>query len=122
MSDAMTPPAETPRAIYTFEIPKKLADETGITSIGLVELTTRDETMAAKRAGKDAGKLMAAFATASLVEVNGNKLSAAEGEDTASYERLPAKIRALVLAAYNEINIPEEEEVESFLKAKRVRV
>lgn len=110
------------RAIHTFTVPAQLAEQTGVSSVGLVELTALDELGAAKRAKGDAMRLAYELSKSALAEVNGEKLSFADGSLDRTWAVIHPKIRNMVLAAYSELHSPPEGSVDDFLKSRQVKV
>lgn len=110
------------RAIHTFTVPAKLAEQTGVSSVGLVELTALDELGAAKRAKGDTTRLAYELSKAALAEVNGEKLSFADGSLDRVWVKLHPIIRNMVLAAYGDLHAPPEGSVDDFLKSRQVKV
>jgi len=108
------------RPIYSYAIPASIAD--GVTSVGLMELTAHEEIMSTKRASGDAFRLAYELAKQSLCEVNGQPVSLADGSVDTAFDKMPAKVRNLVLRAYAEIHTTNEDVAADFLKARQVRV
>lgn len=110
------------RPIHTYTVPMGLAEETGIQSVGLVELNAQDELNAAKRAKGDTTRLAYELSKAALAEVNGQKLSFGDGSLDSAWLRMHPKIRNMVLAAYGDLHAPPEGSVDDFLKSRQVKV
>ena len=110
------------RQMYEYDIPPKMAKTTGITSVGLVQLTADEEITSAKRARNDNMRLAYELVKASLVAVNGKKVSLADGSADTAWNKMDPKVRALVLQAYAELHNAPEESVEDFLASRKVKV
>jgi hypothetical protein len=108
------------RPVYVYQIPKLMAD--GITSIGLVQLTTHEEMMAAKRAGSDPVKYVYEQAKQSLVEVNGEKVSLGDGSTEQALDRMGPQIRSLMMTAFGKLHSPPEDTTADFLNTQSVKV
>jgi hypothetical protein len=108
------------RVVYTYTVPSELAS-LGISSVGLVELTAEEEQMAIKRARGDQFRLAGELVKESLREIDGKRVSLADGSVDAAWNRMPAKIRSLVLQAYAQIHNPPEGAAEGFLQSRQVR-
>lgn len=121
MDKLMNYPDEV-RPIHTFDVPEALAAVSGIKSVGMVELNALDEMQAAKKAKGDAMRLAYELSKAALVEVNGEKLSAADGSLESAWLRMNPKVRSLVLAAYGDLHSPPDGSVDDFLKSRQVKV
>lgn len=110
------------RAVHTFTVPEAVAAQTGVKSVGLVELTALDELAAAKKAKGDTTRLAYELSKAALVEINGEKMSLVDGSLDRAWVKLHPIIRNMVLAAYSELHAPPEGSVDDFLKSRQVKV
>lgn len=110
-----------PRVVHTFNVPESLHKH-GITSLGIHELTPRDEQIAAKRSGGDSNRLAYGLALQALAEVNGKPVSTGDGTAEAAVNGMHPKIRNLMLMAYAEIHNTDEEATKDFLASRQVRV
>jgi len=108
------------RPVYTYDIPAPLAN--GITSIGIVELTTQEELMAAKRAAGDTHRLAYELTMQSLAEVNGSPVKLMDGSADKAFNDMGPKVRQLVMQAYGRLHGPEDSIVEGFLGSQKVKV
>jgi hypothetical protein len=112
-----------PETTYRFSIPEKLqADCGGAKSMVLKELTAQDELMASKRASGDAFALAFELAKQSLVELDGEKVNVFDHTIDLAFGKLGPKGRSLVLSAYSKIHSPQNDDIESFLGSREVRV
>ena len=109
------------RAIHTYKIPKKLHIH-GITSIGLVELTPGEESMALKLVGTEYSRIGQEYPKMALRAVNGNPVGVADGSVDAAYAKMPPPIRGLLSKAYAALHNPTDEDTESFLESHEVSV
>jgi len=107
------------RAIYEYDIPEPLAN--GIVSIGIVKLTSAEELMAAKRSHNDSHRLAYELALQSLAEVNGQKVSIADGSADVAFRDMDPQVRQLVLQAYADQHIPETGSINAFRSSRRVK-
>jgi len=116
------PTQKTSRAVNTFDVPERIAAQAGVKSIGMVALTADEELVCFKRAKGENAKLAMEMSKTSLVEADGKPLSQADGTVDTFWKNLHPKLRSLVMQAYAEIHAAEEEDTESFLKSRQVRV
>lgn len=110
-----------PRVVHVFDIPASLQKH-GVKSIGLHELTPRDEQIAAKRAGGDKNRLALELVQQSLAEVDGQTVSTGDGSAEAAMAGMHPKLRNLVMEAYADIHIPGDEVTSDFLQSHKARV
>lgn len=114
------------RPVHTFVIPKSLG--TPFTSIGLVELETGEELMAAKRAGTEPMGLAYALTKQCIVEITDEGTSAPRQVSLADatvdevWQRGGPKLRQLLLQAYSLLHTPADEDEQDFLKSHRTSV
>jgi len=109
------------RTIFTFTLPEDLAEETDIQTVGLVQLKGTEEVEGARATRGDPMRLPFELARKSLKQINGKDLGMTEEE--AFWERpANAKVRTLIVTAFNEINQPSNEQNQSFLKSCQVKV
>jgi len=107
------------RPVYTYEVPKHLAN--GITSVGLVQLTAHEEMLAAKRASGDTIRMAYEQVKQAIVEVNGERVSVADGSADTALEKMDPKLRNLVMSAHAKLHAPSDDEVNDFLNSRAVR-
>lgn len=112
--------AKRVRPVYEYDIPEKLGGD--VRSIGLVELLANEELMAVKRSGGDSFKLAYELAKQSIAEVNGQKISLADGAVDSLFNNMGSQVRNLVLQAYAQIHAPAEDVSSDFLQSRKVRV
>lgn len=109
------------RPVYEYTMPPDVAKKSGVTVIGLVEITAQEQEDAIKRSRSDPGRLITELPKTSLRFANGQPLSLADGSVDKVWNALgPRGIQALT-AAYGKINVMREEEVEDFLAGEVVR-
>lgn len=118
----MNQAANPVRPINTFRVPASIAAEAGVTSLGLITLTTEEEMMAFQRGRKDGAKVALELAKASLVEADGKPLSLADGSADSFWLRIHPKVRQLVMEAYGALHAAEPDEVAGFLASRTSRV
>lgn len=116
--------ARQPRAIHTFQFSKSIRDVfPDYQSVGLVELRLdEEETVAQLNRGRAPGHLGWELSKAAVVEVNGQKVTDADDSKEMACAKMPSKIRAHVVGAYNKIHLPDDKEVEGFLESEEVRI
>jgi hypothetical protein len=119
--------AEAERPLYTFTVGERLARQTGIKTLALIELKSSEEVMATKRAQAAGGQIALAveLVKESLRRVNGTPLSTGDGSvDTWWAKASPgfSKVRQMAMAAYMEIHNPSPEDSEGFLSSMSVSV
>lgn len=109
------------RPVNTFTVPSYLDLE--IKTVGLVELTAQEEMLAGKKS-KGAGieKLGHELMKLSLVEIDGEKISRADGSDEKIWNRLSPQARELVATAFSSLHRLPDEAAPDFLKSRQVRV
>lgn len=118
-----TKPAAPRRVIHRFEVPKACRGEGDApTSIGLYELTAREELGAAKQAKNDPVRLAAALVRASLATWDDKPVDRAGGEDETLWNQMGARLRNLVMAAYAKVNTAGEDDTSDFLGTHQARV
>lgn len=113
--------ASAKRVMHEFDVPSSLHTH-GIKTLGLVELTPREQTMASSRAGLDPMAIANEYAKESLRMVNGAPVSTADGSVDKAWERMHPKIRTLVTTAYNDLHSTSNVESEDFLQSRRAVV
>src|SRR5256885_1253432 len=87
------------RDVFTFKVPPKMAARSGIQTIGLYELTTKEETQAAKRCGTDMSRMAYELTLAALASVNGKPVSMADGTAEEAWGKMGPKVRTLAMTA-----------------------
>jgi len=109
------------RPIYTYKVPSALGGE-DFKTVGLVQLTAREEMMAAKRSNGDPIKLAYEQVQQSIAEVNGERVSIADGSADKAFNTMSPMLRNLVMTAHAKLHSPAESDVEDFLGSREVRV
>lgn len=111
----------------TFTFPKGLDEETGYASVTVRELTGSSESRAISRAGQDGGALISELIRESLVQgvrVDGSVFPITTADD--SIDRFMAEVgpkgRALLMAAYANVNQPQKDDTASFLGTASAQV
>jgi len=110
------------RPLHVFKIPPKLAAESGIKVIGIVELWGSEELTVTKRAHGDPAALAYELTKESLRMVDGRKVSVFDGSVDTLWEKLKPPVRLLILQAYNRVHQPTLEDSAAFLQSHEVRV
>lgn len=111
--------AQRGRAVHTYEVPAII--EGDVRTVGLVELTADEELMATKRSRADNVRLAYELAKQSLVEINGQQVTTADGSSDKAWTTMPPKVRNLVLQAYADLHAPPEGAIEGFLQTRQSR-
>jgi hypothetical protein len=109
------------RPVYVYEIPASLGLESP-KSVSLRELTANEELDAAKRARGDAFKTANELVKSALIEVDEKPVNLGDGSADIAWNQMPAKVRNLVLDAYQEIHVPPQGASQDFRKSRKVRV
>lgn len=109
------------RPIYVYDVPPACEDAE-VQSVGLVQLTTGEELMAAKRAHGDNFKLAYELAKQCVVEVNGEKVGIADGSVDTAWGKMAPQTRNLVMGEYAKLHAPPEGAEEAFRASRRVKV
>ncbi len=116
---------EADRPIYTYTIPKVLAQLTGVVTIGMVELTTQEMIMAQQRGGEQRLAVGFELAKAAWRRKNDERLSLGDGSvDLAWASNKPGmtKLRTLLTQAYADLHNPKEDENAAFLASQSVQI
>ena len=110
------------RLVNVFDVPPKLAAQTGVSSLGMVTLTADEELLCFKRARGSNAQLAAELAKAALVEADGKPLAGSDGSVDSFFQKADPRLRQLILAAYTELHAADAEDAEAFLKSRKTRV
>lgn len=113
------------RVVYTYKLPPKLAQLIGYDSVGVVELTPAEMLKAQARAGasnvaiafelaKECWRKLGAVPLTTLDE----SADSVWGKDAPGY----AKLRGLIVQAYQDVHNPTKEENEGFLASQSASV
>lgn len=115
------------RPVYVYKVPKSIAELTGVQTIGLVEITPKEMIQATRRSDNVKEQALFEMAKLSWRQINGKAIHV--DDDAASAEEAWAcskpgwaKLRTLVIQAYNKVNNPTAEENEAFLASESVTV
>jgi hypothetical protein len=111
--------AQVKRPIYRFKIPPRVGEGV-VETVGLVRLTIREEAAIAEAYKRSTQAMQ--LAKACLVEVNGVAVSDADDSREIAWAKFPPAVRALTLMAYNKLHLPEDTDVDLFLKSEEVQV
>lgn len=126
VGDILNRPVQA-RALHVYTVPDKLAAETGVRTIGLVEITSREHMMAIKRVQDAIGQFAMAtgasyeLAKEALRMVNDVSVSSGDGSVDREWDRMGQKVRDLVVLAYGEIHTPEAADTAAFLKSHGIK-
>jgi hypothetical protein len=108
------------KVVYQYNVPEKVG-RGEIQTVGLVELTAEDELEASRMSKSDTSKMAFELAKRSLVEVNGERLKPGV-ETERTWNRMPAKVRSLVLQGYVQIHTPQDEDTSDFLESRMAKI
>jgi len=121
MSDALDPRlAKKSRPVHVYKVP--MGVDPSIESVGLVEITSDEELMAEKLAHGDRGRIPIELAKSMISEIDGKRVSQADGSVDSAWERMTPKMRNLITSAYVRLHIPQKEETDSFFASLEVKV
>jgi hypothetical protein len=109
------------RKYRIFTVPPKLRVD-GIEKIGVRELTADEEKMAVRRVGGDSIAIAYELPKQALCEVNGKKVSLADGSTDKIWEQFSPQLRQLVLRAYAKSNNADDKDVDDFLESESIVV
>ena len=118
--------AKPVRAVHTFDVPASVGAP--FSSIGLHELETGEELMAARRSGGDAMSLAYELVKASIAEVTDagasapREVSLADASTDTVFRVAGPKLRQLLLQAYSSLHTPGDDATADFLKSHRTTV
>lgn len=112
--------------VFEFAVPAKAQSTIQglgkIETIGLSELTASDELLAIARAKNGSAMQIAhELAKQSLATVNGKPISFADGTIDILWQKAKPALRSMILSAYNKLNQPNEEEMDSFLSSMQMK-
>lgn len=113
--------------IFEFDVPAKAQSTIPglgkIEKIGLSELTASDELLAISRAKNGSAMQIAhELAKQSIATANGKPVSFADGTLDVLWQKAKPALRSMILSAYNKLNQPNEEEMDSFLSSMQMKV
>ena len=111
------------RALHVFTFPESARmGAHDPASVGMVELTTGEEIDVYRRMKNDAAGIASALAQTALREVDGKPVTLADGTTDIAWNKMSAKCRALIFAAYGTLHQPTGEEEAGFLKSRDIKV
>lgn len=117
----LSAPSKDKRWLHRFQIPDSLK-KFGISSLGLVELTAGEELMATKRSGNNPMQLAYELTKESLREVDGRKVSTADGTADVIFNSMHPQVRTLLSQAYALLHAPKDEDTATFLSSRESQV
>lgn len=107
------------RVIYTYTVPKKLAAECGVSSIGVVELTPDEMLRAQARSGGNQVAVGFELSKECLRRVDGKPVHLGDGSADVAWAK-NAKLRTLIAQAYSDVHNPSKDDSDSFLDSRSV--
>jgi len=111
----------------TFTFPDSMAMATGYKSVTLRELKASAESRAMSRAGNDGTRLVQELVRESLVQAVNlegvvEKISTADESIEIFMDKVGPAGRTALMAAYNKVNQPQKDELDSFLGTASAQV
>jgi len=108
------------RIIHVFEVPKKYQTWDSCPSeFGMVEITAKEDYRAKKRCKMDVFRLQDELVKESIVEIDGVTTHGKRHIVEGFYSRMGSRLRTLIVGAYQQINEPDDDDVDSFLESGR---
>jgi len=114
-------PAAGDRTYYDYDIPPSLQG-TGVKKVSMVELTADEELMATKRIGTEITRLAFELTKESLRFVNGKPVATHDGTADTAWNRMPPKLRGILINEYSRIHNASQDEAMVFNQSRKVRV
>jgi hypothetical protein len=117
--------ARPQREIFWYDVPERVSKMTGIQKVGVVELTSKEEMMAARRSEQDPIRLAFELAKESVRFLNDDPVNTGDGTTDTFWGtpgRGKAALRQLIIAAYGQIHNPGNEDIAAFLASQRMVV
>lgn len=108
--------------IFTYKLPKSVADRCKVETVGIRELTGQDEVDAGRRSRGDQAALAFELAKASLCRAGERAISLADATTDRFWNELGPQGRRLVITAYTRVNNPQDQEVTDFLSSATTTV
>ena len=109
------------RSVFTYKIPGTvIGDGSPDRTIGLVQITKRDEDTAFKRAKNESHRVAYEIAALSLAFIDGKAVNVAEAEAETFLDSIGPQGRILVIAAVNKLHTVPDETMQDFLQAVEV--
>lgn len=118
----MEPITPRNRAKYEFTFPDEIATDIGIKTITIMELSPSEEIRAAKRAENDAFTLVQEMAKEAIKQVDARAVSSGDESVDIVWSQLGPVGRSLVMNAIQAISQPQKNDMQSFLKSRKVTV
>lgn len=110
------------RPVNTFTVPPALVEATGVSKVVMQTLTADEEMLCYKRGAGNSAKLAMELAKTSLVGVDSQRLSIADGSADVWWKEVDPRLRQLILGAYTKIHAATDEDVTSFLESQTLSV
>ena len=120
LEEKLAAAGKRPSTVHSFNFPESIPGD--IRSVGIKELTAQEELAASKRASGDPFRIAYESAKQALVEINGEKVSLANGSADKAWAEMHPKVRELVVLAHRKIHSASDEETDGFFKSGSVRV
>lgn len=112
--------ARRDRIVYYYTIPAS-ASHGEPRRVGLVELTAKEELLAAKRSHNEGAKLAYEMAKLSLVDIDGKRMSTTDGSADTEWDSMPPKMRNLVIQAFADLHSPKDDDTAVFLSTRQAQ-
>lgn len=113
------------RVVYTFTVPPQIAQETGVKTIGLVELTPQELLIAQARGGSDQRAMGFECVKESWRAINGKRITTGDGSADVEWAKSApgwAKLRTLIAQAHASLHNPSDAEMGAFLLSRSATV
>lgn len=122
--DSQTPSLERPkykRIVYEYTIPAAIASECGHTAFSMVRLSGDEEIMAADAAENSRLKLQHMLCMYAIKSIDGLPMNPSDGHlDAIFNDPAAARMRTLMMSAYNALHAVAKDEMEAFAKSRTV--
>lgn len=113
------------RQIYWYPVPPAIAKSTGVSRIGLVELTSDEYLLAANRCQNNLGRLSLELVKESVRRIDGRSINTGDGTADIFWSQMRkgmSKLQSLANMAYGKIHNNTPDEVEYFLAGEETSV
>lgn len=121
--NALAPKNERP--LFVYKVPAGIAANTGVSSVGLVELSPNEMILVQRRGGDDKAAIMFEMVKESWRMMNGAPITTGDGSADAAWSREGVgwtKLRTLLTSAMNKIHNPTKDDNDAFLASESVQV
>ena len=112
---------EATRQVYWYDVPPTVAKSTGVSRIGLVELTADEYLLAANRCQNNLGRLSLELVKEAVRRVDDRSINTGDGSSDIFWNQMRkgmSKLQSLANMAYGKIHNNTSDEVEYFLASE----